>query len=223
MCFSATASFVGAGVITAVGAVTLGLVRDKPQLPFASLPLLFGLHQALEGWTWLELGDREGATLAGPGVHMWVMFAWAILPILVPWSVWLMERDERRRRWLVAPMVVGGILAGYMLYLSVQSGIGVRVVDHNLDYELGVPFSAALLAVPYVFATCIAPAMSTYPFVIAMGVGNFIAMTAAAIINVSGYSSIWCTFAAFLSLIVFAHFAHEKWKRLEADEVLRVG
>lgn len=36
-----------------------------------------------------------------------------------------METDERRRRWLVAPMAVGGILAGYMLYLSVQSGIGV--------------------------------------------------------------------------------------------------
>lgn len=223
MCFSATASFVGAGVISAAGVATLALVRDKRQLPFASLPLLFGLHQALEGWTWLELGDREGATLSGPGVHMWVMFAWAILPILVPWSVWLMEKDERRRRWLVAPMVVGGILAVYMLYLSVQSGIEVKVVDHSLDYELGVPFSAALLAVPYVFATCIAPAMSTFRFVIAMGVGNFIAMTAAAIMNISGYSSIWCTFAAFLSLIVFAHFVDQKWKRVGKDEPVPVG
>ncbi|WP_424324591.1 DUF6629 family protein, partial [Gordonia sp. (in: high G+C Gram-positive bacteria)] len=70
MCFSATASFVGAGVITAAGVATLALVRDVRQLPFASLPLLFGIHQALEGWTWLELGDREGATLSGPGVHM---------------------------------------------------------------------------------------------------------------------------------------------------------
>ncbi|WP_424323575.1 DUF6629 family protein [Gordonia sp. (in: high G+C Gram-positive bacteria)] len=216
MCFSATASFVGAGVITAAGVATLALVRDVRQLPFASLPLLFGIHQALEGWTWLELGDREGATLSGPGVHMWVMFAWAVLPVLVPWSVWLMEKDPRRRRLLLAPVVVGGLLGVYMLYLATQSGIGVTVVDHSLDYELGVPFSSALLAVPYVFATCVAPAMSSFPFVIAMGVGNFIAMTAAAIMNVSGYSSIWCTFAAFLSLIVFAHFANEKYKRAEA-------
>lgn len=206
MCFNATASFVGAGVIGAAGIATLTLVRDKRQLPFAALPLLFAIHQALEGWTWLELDHSADAALSGPGVHMWVMFAWAILPIYVPWSVWLMEPDPRRRRWLIPPMVVGGALAIFMVYLSVQPEIGVKVIAHNLAYELGVPFSGAWLAVPYVFATCFAPMMSSYRWVIAMGVGNLIAMSIAAIIKAADYSSLWCTLAAFLSLIVFGHF-----------------
>lgn len=209
MCFSATASFVGAGVIGAAGVATLALVRDKRQLPFAALPLLFAIHQALEGWTWLELNGSDDAALSGPGVHMWVMFAWAILPIFIPWSVRLMESDPRRRRWLVAPLVVGGVLAVYMAYLAVQPGIEVKVIDSNLDYLLGVPFSAALLAVPYVFATCFSPMMSSFRWVIALGVGNLIAMSIAAIIKAADYSSIWCTLAAILSLIVFGHFVNE--------------
>ncbi len=38
------------------------------------------------------------------------------------------------------------------------------------------------------------------------GIGNFLAMTAAAIITAKDRSSIWCTFAAFLSLIIVAHY-----------------
>ncbi len=193
-------------MIGAAGVATLALVRDKRQLPFAALPLLFAIHQALEGWTWLELDGATDARLTGPGVHMWVLFAWAILPIYVPWSVWVMERDPRRRRWLIAPMAVGGLLALFMLYLSVQPEIGVQVIARNLAYELGVPFSGAWLAVPYVFATCFAPMMSSYRWVVALGVGNLVAMTIAALIKAADYSSIWCTLAAFLSLIVFGHY-----------------
>lgn len=213
MCFNATASFVGAGIVGAAGVATLTLVKDKRQLPFAALPLLFAAHQALEGWTWLELNHSADAQLSGWGVHLWVMFAWALLPIYVPWAVWLMEPDPRRRRWLLAPLVVGGALAIYMVYLAVQPAIGVAVIDHNLDYRLGAPFSAAWLAVPYVFATCFGPMMSSFKWVIALGVGNLIGMSIAAAIKAADYSSIWCTIAAFLSLIVFGHFLHQYTSR----------
>lgn len=206
MCFSATASFVGAGVIGTAGVATLALVKDKRQLPFAALPLLFAIHQALEGWTWLELNSSSDAMLHGPGVHLWVMFAWAILPIYVPWAVWFMEPDPRRRRWLAWTMVIGGALAVFMVYLALRPQIGVQVLDHNLAYSLGIPFSGAWLAVPYVWATCFGPMLSSYKYVIAMGVGNLIAMSIAAAIKMADYASIWCTLAAFLSLIVFAHF-----------------
>ena len=219
MCFSATASFVGAGVIGAAGVATLSLVKDRKQLPFAALPLLFAAHQALEGWTWLELDGSPDSQISGPGVHMWVMFAWAILPIYVPWSVWLMEPDRVRRRRHLVSLVVGGVLAVYMAYLALQPAIGVAVLDRNLDYELGVPFSGAWLAVPYVFATCIAPMMSSYKWVVALGVGNLIAMTIAAVIKAADYSSIWCTLAAFLSLIVFGHFVDQERRRRTGDPV----
>ena len=44
MCFSATANFVGSGVLAAVGVVTLTKVRHRRELLFASLPTLFAIH-----------------------------------------------------------------------------------------------------------------------------------------------------------------------------------
>ena len=217
MCFNATASFAGAAVITAAGIAALTMVEDKRQIPYAALPLGFGIHQFLEGITWLELNGADAAPLTGWGVHTWVIFAWAFLPFYVPFSVWLMEPDPRRRRWLLAPLVVGSALAAYMLVQALQPEITVAVIEGNLDYQLHVPFPAIVVAVPYVFATCIGPMMSSYRWVAAFGVANFLAMGAAALIEARDYSSIWCTLAAFLSLMIVGHFSNERRRRLESD------
>lgn len=44
MYFSATANFVGSGVLGAVGVVTLTKVKHRRELLFASLPVLFAVH-----------------------------------------------------------------------------------------------------------------------------------------------------------------------------------
>ncbi|MGZ5792626.1 MAG: DUF6629 family protein, partial [Croceibacterium sp.] len=46
ICFSASASFLAAGVIGTIGVATLRHVREPRALLFAAVPLLFGLHQA---------------------------------------------------------------------------------------------------------------------------------------------------------------------------------
>jgi hypothetical protein len=45
MCFSATANFVGSGVLGTVGVVTLTKVKHRRELLFAALPALFAVHQ----------------------------------------------------------------------------------------------------------------------------------------------------------------------------------
>jgi len=65
MCFSASASFTGAAVIGAAGIASLALCRRPREIPFAALPFAFGVHQALEGVTWLDLNDAPGAVLTG--------------------------------------------------------------------------------------------------------------------------------------------------------------
>ena len=66
MCFSATANFVGSGVLGAIGVVTLTKVKHKRELLFASLPTLFAVHQFIEGlcvvgagWSFVARGDTE--------------------------------------------------------------------------------------------------------------------------------------------------------------------
>ncbi len=55
MCFSATANFVGSGVLGAVGVATLLHVKHRRELMFAALPTLFAVHQLIEGFVWLGL------------------------------------------------------------------------------------------------------------------------------------------------------------------------
>jgi hypothetical protein len=222
MCFSAEASFTGAAVIGAAGIASLALCKRPREIPFAALPFAFGIHQALEGVTWLELNDAPGAVLTGWGVHLWVLYAWALLPTWVPVAVWLIEPDERRRRIMVPLMGIGFALSVFMCTQAFQSGIEVRVVANNLDYVL--PFSASwMLAIPYVAATCLTPALSTQRWVRVFGIGNFIAMGAAAIIKFEDYSSLWCTFAACLSLIILAHYLHQRGERIRSASSGAVG
>ena len=60
MCFSASASFVAAGVIGTIGLATLRHVREPRTLLFAAVPLLFAFHQLCEGFDWLGLEGRIG-------------------------------------------------------------------------------------------------------------------------------------------------------------------
>lgn len=66
----------------------------------------------------------------------------------MPWAVWLIEADPRRRRRMASLMVVGGALAAFMFIQAIQPEIGVRVVDSNLDYQLGVGVSALFSPCP---------------------------------------------------------------------------
>jgi hypothetical protein len=59
LCFSATANFVGSGVLGAVGVLTLTKVKHRRELLFAALPTLFAVHQFIEGFVWLGLRERS--------------------------------------------------------------------------------------------------------------------------------------------------------------------
>jgi hypothetical protein len=55
MCFSAGASFGASAVLGAIGIVTLTKAKTTDQIPFASIPLLFAVQQAVEGTLWIGL------------------------------------------------------------------------------------------------------------------------------------------------------------------------
>lgn len=58
MCFSATASFAAGAGLLVVGAITLRQARRRAEMPFAAIPLLFGIQQLIEGALWLTFPDK---------------------------------------------------------------------------------------------------------------------------------------------------------------------
>lgn len=205
MCFNATASFVGAGVVGAVGIATLTQVEERRELPYALLPLAFAAHQTLEGLTWLELDGRTGASFDSWVVRLWVLYAWALLPAWLPFAVRSLEPDDRRRRWLLGFLAIGLATLLVLLWAALQPEVVVRNVNGNLDYVLPIS-GGVLLGVPYVLCTCVAPMLSSFRWVQVFGVANLAAVSFSALLAARDFSSVWCTFAAFLSVLVLLHF-----------------
>lgn len=64
MCFSAGASFGASAILVVIGVASLRKVQTRAHLPFAAIPLLFGIKQAFEGVLWLMLGDDSSDRLS---------------------------------------------------------------------------------------------------------------------------------------------------------------
>ena len=98
VCFSATANFVGSGVLGAVGVATLTNVKHKRELLFAALPTLFAIHQFIEGFVWLGLDGILSPVVTHNMGAAFVLYAQGLLPFLLPLSVLLFEPDVKSRR-----------------------------------------------------------------------------------------------------------------------------
>ena len=98
MCFSATANFVGSGVLAGIGVVTLTKVKHRRELLFAALPTLFAVHQFIEGFVWLGLDGILSPAVAHDMGAAFMLYAQGLLPYLLPLSVLLFEPDGKSRR-----------------------------------------------------------------------------------------------------------------------------
>lgn len=140
MCFSAEASFAASAAITSVGVVSLRKSREPSQRAFASIPLIFGVQQGVEGLLWLSL---QGG--ANPGrteiiTYAFLLFAWVIWPLYVPLSLRLMEPRHKRKLWLNLLLAMGSlvslILAYSLFFHDVQAHISGYHISYSVDYDL---------------------------------------------------------------------------------------
>src|SRR5271168_3639090 len=98
MCFSATANFVGSAALASVGVVTLTRVKHRRELLFASLPLLFAIHQFIEGFVWLGLDGMLSPAVTHDMGAAFMLYAQGLVPFLLPLSVMLFEPTAGSRR-----------------------------------------------------------------------------------------------------------------------------
>lgn len=217
MCFSAEVNFVAAAGIGAVGIATLRHVEHPREVLLASMPLLFALHQFTEGFVWLGLTDRIGAMARDNSAFLFILYAQALLPFLMPLSVWLLE-EEKWRRW-----VLGGItllafgLAAYMTYAVVGFETCAYVEQNSIVYRN--PRSENLwTAGLYILVTCGSLMLSGKKVVRWFGLLNLIGLTVVAIVKDYAFSSVWCFYAAIVSVMLYYQFRKGRIRYEGAEE-----
>ena len=204
MCFSATASFTAGTALTAVGGFTLHRSRGKAELPLAAVPLLFGIQQLTEGVLWLNIGHN--AALTSLATYVFSLFSHVLWPIFVPFAILLVETNRRRMKALAVFEVFGLGVGLYLLFFIVRFPVVAHVLGHSIAYESPHFFALAVVAL-YLMATCVSGLFSSHRCVNVFGVLAFVLAVTAYEVSAHTFFSVWCFFAAVLSLLIVIHFS----------------
>lgn len=205
MCFSATASFTAGATLSAVGGLTLHKSRGKVELPLALVPLLFGVQQLTEGVLWLSLRN-DLPLLRSWATYVYSMFSHVLWPIFVPFAILLVETSRWRRTSIAVFQALGIGVGLYLLYFIVRFPVTARIEGRSIFYDSPHFFIMGVLVI-YLLATCVTGLFSTHRCINAFGVLTFVLAVAAYQVSVKTFVSVWCFFAAVLSLLVYVHFS----------------
>lgn len=202
MCFSATASFVAGGALSATGLLTVSKAKKRRELPLASIPLLFGIQQLIDGVVWVSFGMGALHTTA---VYAYTLFAFVFWPVFVPLAVSMVEPNKMRVRILEALAIVGAGVGAFFAYFMVSGAVTAEIVNNCVAYDTPHPYHVPALAF-YLVATCGAFFVSSKPVLRFFGVALLVSFSIAGWFYTQTFSSVWCFFAALLSAIIYWYF-----------------
>ncbi|HEY6303904.1 MAG TPA: DUF6629 family protein [Terriglobales bacterium] len=205
MCFSATANFVGSGVLGAVGVVTLTKVKHRREVLFAALPVLFAIHQFIEGFVWLGLDGILSPAVAHDMGAAFMLYAQGLLPFLLPLSVLLFEPTVKSRRRMLPFLVLGGGTTLYILWALTAYPLQLYVKGNSLVY-INQATNNMAVAVVYVIATCGSLFFSKIKMMVVFGAANLAILLAVMVVKRYAFTSLWCAYAAVASVIILAYF-----------------
>lgn len=207
MCFSAAANFVGSGVLATVGVLTLTKVKHRRELLFASLPILFAIHQFIEGFVWLGLDGMLSPQVTHDMGAAFMLYAQGLLPFLLPLSVLLFEADKKSRQRMLPFLAIGLLTTLYILWSLTAFPTEVFVRANSIVY-INQATNNIYVATFYVIATCGSLLFSKVKDMVIFGIANLAILLTVMAVKRYAFTSLWCAYAAVASIIILAYF----WK-----------
>ncbi len=204
MCFSASASFVAGAVLTTVGVASIKKSQKSSEIPFASIPLFFGLQQLAEGFVWLSLTNPDFAFLDGIAAKAFIFFAQVLWPVWASFSIYKFEKQEGVRNIVGKSLIgIGALVASIMAYYLFSNHIEAEILGHHISYNQAYLQQFGLIGgALYLAATAIPPFISTNRKMWILGGAILLAYIFTEIFFTQYVVSVWCFFAAILSAMV---------------------
>lgn len=203
MCFSATASFTAGAVLIGAGVVTRKKARNTRFSHFAAIPMLFGIQQTFEGALWLGLENEALAPLIGIGKYAFLLFAWVVWPIYVPFSVRKIETNVIRRKLLQFTQMVGVAAAAILAYILFFHEVIPMIKGQSIFYEVRFETNYnAVMTVLYLICTVAPPLLSATRKVWMLGLVTGVLYMVTLLFYTQHLLSVWCFFSAIGSIFI---------------------
>jgi hypothetical protein len=222
MCFSATVSYSAAAVLVGTGVYAVQQARrlQPPYWMWALVPVFFGLQQAFEGRVWQELdaGDAGAAVPYALGFHFFSHFLWLWW---LPLASYLVEPGQtgrlgKIRKRVFAGCAMFGAFAGALVYsvmLFHPGWMSAGVREHSITYDFSVPWRSSIHlpitpAALYALTILVPLLFSSHKRIRIFGVLAVLSSVLASEAYGYAYISVWCFFAAVLSLYLVYMIRH---------------
>lgn len=204
MCFSPEGDLVGGLVVTAIGVDACLHLRGRPEYRLiAPFPILLGLHQIDETLVWWQLQGHVPHAAGVVAMWIYLLFAFVVLPTLVPTMVLLLEPRARRR--MIAPFLALGVMTSAVLLETMLSGHpSATLGSYHVAYSIGLQHGMVIIGL-YILATCGSMLASGVRNVVWFGAVNVVAVVVLAKLCANGFASLWCFYAALASGAIALH------------------
>lgn len=199
MCLSAEGDLVAGVVAVAIGVDACRHLRGRSEYLFvAGLPIVLGLHQITEAFVWWGVQGHVPARVGELAMWLYLLFAFVGLPMLVPALVLRLEPTAARRRRIVPFLVLGVLVAAWLLVVMLGSHPVAEPGHFHIAYDIGLDHGTVVGGL-YALATCGAMVASSLRHVVWFGAANLVAVLVLMRLSTGGFASLWCFYAALAS------------------------
>lgn len=187
------------------GVASITRVKRKTQIMFASIPLIFSLQQLMEGFVWITFTNKDYRHWQNIPVMIFLFLAQVVWPVWVPMSIIQTETERKRRIALWILLLISGIVAPLQAYRLFFLPAKAEITTHHIHYALdfSIPYFGMVLNVFYFMTTMLPTFFSSRKPILVLGFLNLTSFITTFIFFEKDVVSVWCFFAALISLQVF--------------------
>jgi len=211
MCFSAEVSFGAGATLVTAGVLTIRENKQREYLPLALVPVLFGIQQLFEGWVWVSLQNDAYAGFKAVPTYGFLIFAQLVWPVWVPLAAYLPEKNMKRRRLIIFSLALGAGLALLLGYRLIFYNVNAFIQEHHIFYQVGHFKSTNWWSGIFYLLPALFPFIfSSIKKLNILGYMMLLMFVVAKVFYIRYMISIWCFFAAVLSVYIFFIIKKEK-------------
>jgi hypothetical protein len=188
-----------------IGVAAIKKLRHPSQLLFACIPLIFAVQQIAEGILWLTLPYAKYAHTQVWVTYIFLFFAEVVWPLWVPVAILLLEKEIFRKKIQRVLVVAGVLVALYFTFCLFTYPVRANIVGYHISYTLLFPPALQNTGIVlYAMATILPPFFSPLKRMWLLGVAILVSYIISAIFYEHYILSVWCFFAAVISISVNA-------------------